>query len=84
MKRRRAQKAREAAQTSPETRNDENQQQQQQQPDLTELSKDLPSGWQVLNFWCKSFIYICVLFCASKAVYLYPQKKCNKFVFGPF
>lgn len=74
MKRRRAQKASEAAQTSPETRNDEIQR-QQQQPDLTELSKDLPSGWQVLNFWCKSFIYIYVLFCASKAVYLYPQKE---------
>lgn len=52
VKRRRAQKAREAAQTSSETRNDENQQQQQQQPDLTELSKDLPSGWQA--YWDES------------------------------
>lgn len=42
MKRRRAQLAREAAQAQSEAPNDEN-----QQPDLTELSRDLPSGWQV-------------------------------------
>ncbi|KAF3453268.1 hypothetical protein FNV43_RR03708 [Rhamnella rubrinervis] len=43
VKRRRAQLAREAAQTQPEAPNEEN-----QQPDLTELSNDLPSGWQAL------------------------------------
>ncbi|PON86351.1 WW domain containing protein [Trema orientale] len=47
VKRRRAQLAKEAAQTSPESRNDEN-----QQPDLTELSRDLPSGWQA--YWDES------------------------------
>lgn len=42
VKRRRAQLASETAQTRTEAPNDEN-----QQPDLTEISKDLPSGWQV-------------------------------------
>ncbi|EXB97662.1 Formin-binding protein 4 [Morus notabilis] len=53
VKRRRAQQAREAARTSPEAHNDENQEQQhQQQPNLAELSKDLPSGWQA--YWDES------------------------------
>lgn len=42
MKRRKAQLSREAAQTAPEAPSNGN-----QQPDLTELSRDLPSGWQV-------------------------------------
>lgn len=42
VKRRKAQLAREAAQTAPEAPSNGN-----QQPDLTELSRDLPSGWQV-------------------------------------
>ncbi|XP_015880716.3 uncharacterized protein LOC107416703 isoform X1 [Ziziphus jujuba] len=47
VKRRRAQLASETAQTQTEAPNDEN-----QQPDLTEISKDLPSGWQA--FWDES------------------------------
>lgn len=42
VKRRRAQAAKEAALTLPEAPTDEN-----KQPDLEELSKGLPSGWQV-------------------------------------
>nr|XP_011461600.1 PREDICTED: uncharacterized protein LOC101298981 isoform X2 [Fragaria vesca subsp. vesca]XP_011461601.1 PREDICTED: uncharacterized protein LOC101298981 isoform X2 [Fragaria vesca subsp. vesca]XP_011461602.1 PREDICTED: uncharacterized protein LOC101298981 isoform X2 [Fragaria vesca subsp. vesca] len=47
VKRRKAQLAREAAQTAPEAPSNGN-----QQPDLTELSRDLPSGWQV--YWDES------------------------------
>lgn len=58
MKRRRAQLAREAAQTQPEAANEEN-----QQPDLTELSNDLPSGWQVQIFFIGengNFVYFII------------------------
>ncbi|KAK9941155.1 hypothetical protein M0R45_017777 [Rubus argutus] len=47
VKRKKAQLAREAAQTAPEAPSNGN-----QQPDLTELSRDLPSGWQV--YWDES------------------------------
>ncbi|KAG5254738.1 formin-binding protein [Salix suchowensis] len=47
VKRRRAQAAKEAALTLPEAPTDEN-----KQPDLEELSKGLPSGWQV--YWDES------------------------------
>ncbi|KAM5582733.1 hypothetical protein ABKV19_002923 [Rosa sericea] len=47
VKRRKTQLAREAAQTAPEAPSNGN-----QQPDLTELSRDLPSGWQV--YWDES------------------------------
>lgn len=43
VKRRRAQLAKEAAETPPEAEAD----QKQEKPDLVDLSKDLPSGWQV-------------------------------------
>lgn len=43
VKRRRAQLAKEAADTPPEAEADR----KQEKPDLVDLSKDLPSGWQV-------------------------------------
>lgn len=50
MKRRRAKLANEAAKTRPEAHGDGN-----QQPDLIELSRDLPSRWQVYMI----FMFIC-------------------------
>jgi uncharacterized protein involved in exopolysaccharide biosynthesis len=47
VKRRRAQLAKEAKKTKPEAHTDGN-----QQPDLIELSRDLPSGWQA--YWDES------------------------------
>ena len=46
VKRRRAQKGKESTETPSEVLPDRN-----QQPDLDELSRDLPSGWQV-NVYC--------------------------------
>lgn len=50
VKRRRAKLANEAAKTRPEAHGDGN-----QQPDLIELSRDLPSRWQVYMI----FMFIC-------------------------
>lgn len=60
MKRRRAQLAREAKQTPPEALADE-----YQQPDLIELSRNLPSGWQV----CIVLHQLLVSFCDLLSIY---------------
>jgi hypothetical protein len=61
VKRRRAQLAKEAKKTKPEAHTDGN-----QQPDLIELSRDLPSGWQVhliiVFICCNINWYTCILY----------------------
>jgi hypothetical protein len=52
VKRRRAKLANEAAKTPPDAHSDG-----KQQPDLIELSRDLPSGWQVYMI----VVFICYM-----------------------